>query len=301
MDKRWNDILRPFKKVKTPGFGISQQYYLSVLACTPSLPALLTVINPKGEGGAAVGFGLPWKKDVTEQEIAQPLIRGEYIMSSHDRKTVLRVKVLSKEEAGFDPSFLLTSPLGEALDPEVKNRLLAAWNLIQFTIESHDPMVYPALDFITSCAVRLADLTDGVVADPMSQTYRLPDNYTAEHDPGVPFTTLNHVQAKEVKQAGGSYVHTLGLQKFGLSELEVIDVPGDQAEQAALVLLGLAQKMMMGVKVEAGDGLGPKGALVIAEGGLDRARWGQTKVFELIPADTGQLGAAIKAAAEENS
>ena len=101
MDRRWSNILRPFKKEKTPGFGLSQQYYISVLACTPSLPGLLAIINPKGEGGAATGFGLPWKTDVTEAEIAQPLMRGEYIFSSHDRKTVLRAKVLSKEEAGI--------------------------------------------------------------------------------------------------------------------------------------------------------------------------------------------------------
>ena len=147
----------------------------------------------------------------------------------------------------------------------------------------------------------MADLTDGVVADPVSQTYRLPEHYASEHDPGMPFTTLNHVQAKEVKRAEGSYVHTLGLQKFGLPELEVNVVPTDHAEQAALVLLGLAQKMMAGIKVEAGDGLGPKGVLVIAEGGLDRTMWGQTKVFELIPSVTGQIGSAIKAAVEENS
>ncbi|MCG9894043.1 MAG: hypothetical protein MH204_01030, partial [Fimbriimonadaceae bacterium] len=82
---RLKDLL-PGGRPKGPGFGIRQDFYLSVLACSPRLPALVEVLNPKGEEGAVTGFGVPLRSDAPKDSIREPLIRGRYGLASPDQK-----------------------------------------------------------------------------------------------------------------------------------------------------------------------------------------------------------------------
>src|SRR5688572_11612277 len=140
----------PFGKPKTPGFGISKAYYLSVLSAKATLPQIVEVVNPKGSDGAVEGFGAPLMTDSTKDDLQKPMSRGAYAIASKDRKTVLKLIVVPKEEAGFDPDAFLRSPQAAALPQDMANRIRATWSLLQLTFESHDPMVYPALDFFES-------------------------------------------------------------------------------------------------------------------------------------------------------
>src|SRR5436190_1574007 len=92
-----------FSRPKGPGFGISGGYYLSVLSSHATLPRIIEVINPTGDGGAVTGFGAPLALDATKQALAEPMSRGAYVLASKDRKTVLKMLVMSKDETGFDP------------------------------------------------------------------------------------------------------------------------------------------------------------------------------------------------------
>lgn len=292
---RFKDLIS-LGKPKGPGFGISSQFYLSVLAVRPVLPALLVILNPKGEGGAVKGFGVPLRKDAEREDLGQPLIRGFYALATPDQKTVLRLTVVGKEEAGFDPAPMLASPSGQALAPEVRHRIAAAWNLMQVTFESHDPAVYPALDFLQAVVARAADLTEGVVADPISQAYRLPEDVVAPHDQGLPFSTEAHVAVRELPGKTGLHLSTLGLSKFALPELEIYGVDPSVLHAGRLLLLGAAQTCLQGKKIEAGDRLGASSApLRVAEGGLDRRLWDGIPCLELIPEGSGTVSANLLA------
>jgi hypothetical protein len=191
---------------------------------------------------------------------------------------------------------MLASPSGLALPSEVRHRIAAAWNLMQVTFESHDPYVYPALDFLLDIVARAAALTEGVVADPISQAYRLPEHVVAPHDQGLPFATEAHVAVREIPGRNGLHLSTLGLSKFAMPELEVYGVEPSARDAGRLMLLGAAQTCLQGRKIEAGDRLGAAAApLRVAEGGLDRRLWDGIPCLEVIPEGSGSVSANLLA------
>lgn len=285
-----------FSKPKTPGFGIQRTYYLTVLSSKATLPPILLLINPKGEGGAVEGFGAPLAPDVPKDALGRPMERGAYAIASKDQKTVLRLLVMSKEEANFDPEPFLRSALAAELDPELLNRVRATWTIGQLVFESHDPMVYPALDFQLEFAARFAELTDGVVADPVSRRYLLPEQVRqiVRADPKIDardVVGLSH-RAKET----GIHLFTLGMQKFGLAELEIAGLELTDLRLAETLLVSLCQSALLGTFPENGDKVGAPGyEFEIRDGGFDRSIWEGVKVFELLPPTMKTPGECLRA------
>ena len=92
--------MRPFWKFAKPhgpGFGISKSFYLSVLAGSPALPPISAIINPKGTNGALEGFGVPLVAGKDKAILDSPMLRGTYALAGKDRKTVVRLMVMSAE------------------------------------------------------------------------------------------------------------------------------------------------------------------------------------------------------------
>jgi hypothetical protein len=283
MRHRLRDVL-PFGRPKTPGFGISKDYYLSVLAATAPLPPLLSVVAAKGHGTALSGLPVPLAPGSTKSELARPLERGVYAVASPDQRTLVRLRVVSKEEAGFDPEAMLATSLGRSLDEERRERIAATWTILQLNFESHDPGVYPALDFFLALAQALADRTKGIVADAVSRTYKLPCEMVSPKPPGSPIAVQDFVAVGMAHEADGARAWTRGLLKFSLPELEVGGLAPQWAEPAERFLLGLSQSVLCGRLLGLGDLVGsPKVPLRVATGGFDRGRWGGLPVFELIP------------------
>ncbi|HEY0868441.1 MAG TPA: hypothetical protein VGE01_13735 [Fimbriimonas sp.] len=283
--------MRPwqFGKPKTPGFGISKGYYLSVLLSRATLPTIYQVVNPKQEEGAVEGFGVPLGTD-DKASLHRPLERGYYAVATKDRKTVMRMAVLPKEEAGFDPEVFARSPLAASADTDLVARVRATWTLAQLTFESHDPMVYEALDFQLRIAQRLAQLSDGVVADPIAQRYILPERLFHERtDPRI--DVRDHVSIGFRARPEGIEAHTLGLQKFSLPEIQILGLLADEQEAAGRVLLAAAQSVLLGNLIEPGDRVGPFQA---SEGGFDKAMWEGIPVLELLPPTTQTTGEALR-------
>ena len=102
--------MRPWQfRQKTPGFGISKDFYITVLAATAQLPSILEVVEPHGAFGAIEGFGVPLSRDKQKEDLTRPMERGVYGLATRNRETVLRLVVIPKEEAGFDPAPFLRS------------------------------------------------------------------------------------------------------------------------------------------------------------------------------------------------
>jgi hypothetical protein len=272
-----------FSKPKTPGFGIRKDFYLTVLSSKPVMPAMLTIINPKGQGGAVEGFGAPLA-NVPKEALGQPLERGAYVIASKDQKTVIKLLVLSKEEAGFDPEPFTRSSLAAEMEPELLNRIRATWTVGQMTFESHDPAVYPSIDFLLDFVSRFAELTDGVVADPISRRYLLPEavKQVVRADPKVDAREV--VGLSHRAHPTGLHLFTLGMQKFGLPEFEMIGLEITDLRLAESLLLSLCQSALLGVIPHNGDKVGAKGLeFEIRDGGFDRGLWEGIAVFEVIP------------------
>lgn len=286
---RFKDLL-PFGRPKTPGFGISKGFYLSVLANTAALPPLLAILSPQGAAGSVKGFGVPLRKDSEKGDVAKPLMRGFYGLASPDQKTVLKLAVVSRDEAGFDPAPVLMSPMGLALSDEVRARIAATWNLLQVTYESHDPAVYPALDFILAICRRMAELTDGIIADPVCQVYRLPSDVPSPFDEGMPFAVRDHIHVHARPQGNAGQLYTLGLSKFAMPELELLDVRPEAEIHGTALLYTAAQMALAGTKLKAGVRLG---GFQLEEGGQDKALWDGIPCLALVPSSPGGTSATL--------
>ncbi|HWD37832.1 MAG TPA: hypothetical protein VG944_03230 [Fimbriimonas sp.] len=273
-----------FGKPKNPGFGLSANFYLSVLSSRPVMPSLVEIVNPNGEGGAVSGLGAPLASASDKEALTKPLERGAYALATKDRKTVIKMLVLSKEEASFDPEPFARSDLAMEVSSELLARVRATWTLAQLTFESHDPMVYPALDFLLEVAKRLADQTDGVVADPICRRYLLPEEVirVPRMDPRV--DSREHLTINFRARPDGQHVYTLGMQKFGLPELEILGLGIEDAVRAARFLLTLAQTVLLGDLIRSGDRFGaPSMPFEARHGGFDNALWEGLSVYELLP------------------
>jgi hypothetical protein len=278
-----------FRKPKTPGFGISTSYYLSVLATRATLPSIRELIDPKGAGGTVTGFGAPLDRNADKSALYLPMNRGGYVFASSDRKTVLKTIVLSKEEANFDPepyarrAIEQTGQIPTEVDHERITRIRATWSLIQFTFESHDPMVYPALDFLSDLLTHAATACDGVGADSICRRYRMPTEVreTVRLDPRI--DAREHVSVNIAETPSGAVAYTLGLQKFLIPEFEIVGLHPDAFDSTARFLLALAQTALLGDLPKAGRAYGSSRLPFVAQpGGFDHGRWGGIPVLELL-------------------
>ncbi len=280
---------------KTPGFGIAQQYYLTVLAAKVPLPSLRLVVRPDGADGAVAGLGVPLAPDTKKEDLDKPLVRGSYALAMKDKRTILTLIALSKEEARFDPLVFVKSEEAAQFSEELRQRASATWMLLQLRFQSHTPSVYPALDFLLKVATRLATLTDGVIADPISELYLLPEELARPRPAGIPIAARDFVRIRYSRQKQGSRIFTLGLQKFALPELELTGIEDSSLQYAGEFLIGVAQGVLMGKPLTPGDRVGdPACPLIVATGGLGAMVVEGIPILELIPERGDTVEAAIR-------
>ncbi len=287
--------LLQFSKPKTPGYGLSKSFYFSILSSHAQLPRPDQIASPSGESGTVAGFIAPLMSGASKEDLARPLVRGVYALASKDRKTVLRMHVVSKEEAGFDPEPIASSPVALTLSEEALARIRGTWTLLQLTFESHDPMVAESMRFLFDVSRRLAELTDGVIADPIAQRYLLPAELPQLAE-GAPISAPQHLTIRMAESGGRPSIFTLGMQKFGLAEFELHEIGAGDEPTAGAFLLSLGQARFGGSEMNPGDRVGARSApFDVAVGGLDRARWEGIPVFELLPSRGKTVAEALAA------
>lgn len=269
-----------FSRPKGPGFGISGGFYLSVLSSHASLPTLLQIINPAGDHGAVVGFGVPMASNATKDSLQQPIERGAYGLASKDRKTALTMFVVPKEEAGFDPEPVVRHSQTLGLQGEILDRIRATWTLLQVKFEAHDPAVYPALDFLLAIVARLGILTEGAIADPISMRYLLPEQVFAKPRVNPLVDAREHIAVHLRGTSAGVHAYTKGLQKFSLQELEILSLDPGSEIPAEQLLMTSSQKILEGKLLHSGSRIG---RFEVRDGGFDRALWEGIPCFELLP------------------
>jgi hypothetical protein len=164
---RLKDLL-PAKRVP-PVAPLAKDYYVTVMAARQPLPIMAAIAAPKGANEAVPGFIVPLSSGADKSDLARPLARGTYGIASPDQKTVLRLTVVPTDEVGFDAAAVAQDRMADRLGQEDRARLAATWTLLQLQFESFDPALFPALSFFLQVAQRLTELTDGVLADPLSQ------------------------------------------------------------------------------------------------------------------------------------
>jgi len=284
-----------FGKPTGPGFGIASNYYLTVLSPEPFWPAAVSLANPEGAAGAVVGFAVPVKTvaatgETDRKVLGQPMQRGIYAVASKDRKTVLRMMLMSKEEAGFEPEVFVRNAEALNYPPDMVVSIRATWSIAQFTFESHDPDVYPSLDFSLAVCDRLASVVGGVVADPISRRYRRPGSLILSPRADDRVDAREHVAVHSAQDATGMTYFTLGLQKFGMPEFELRELGIEDSLRATTVLAAMAQTVLVAGPTREGQSFA---GFTLQVGGFDRSRWEGIPVLEMRPPATKTTAEAL--------
>lgn len=293
--RRLADLLR-FGKPKTPGFGISKDFYLCVMASKAQLPTPAQIANPTGEGGAVEGYIAPLDPNAPDDALERPLERGSYAVSDLEKKSLLLLLARPREESAFDPRKFAASEDAQGLPEELRLRLAANWWILQLAFQSHDPMVYPALRLLLKVAARLGHLTDGAIADPQAAAYRFPSELEPADD-GLPIHADQFVQLGVAAEPDSNTVYTLGMRKFVLPEFQIADVPDSMVGPAMQVLLALCQLVLTEGPVQVGHTIGSrKLPFTVAEGGVGPVGIEGVSTYELIPPRNHTVAECILAA-----
>jgi len=245
---------------------------------------MLDVVSPKGGDGKVAGFGVPLGAETTKEDLGRPLARGAYAIASPDQKTVLKLLVLCKEEAGYDPAAFLASSDALELSDETRARIQSTWSLLQLTFESYDPAVIPAVKFLLQTSGAFARATVGVVADPISQAYRLPDEVITPISDPATIHSRDVVTVKARIEQGAICLFTLGWQKFDRPEIELRDVPEGFCRTGIDLLTKLSQTILAGTLLDEGDRIVEgKVPFRAAPGRVTATILGGKPVLELVP------------------
>ena len=278
--------LWPFgKKNRTAPLEINRNFYLSALLGPGGRPPLLTWMNPDGSNGAVKGFAAPLNQDKSDDLLSMPIANGSFALATPDRKTIIQADFFDLSDV---PEFKVPSDdLSRAMVDLVGERLeraTRAVGLATLMFKGYSPDTYEAIRFLLDAAARIAELTGGIVADPLAETYRLPEGFKQPNpiDPRIDFRDVGTIRA--VQEAGGVWLSTRGMAKFNLPEYEVYDVPAGQVGTRGEMLIVSAQEALLGSPIAIDARIKtPFGEITSQTGTKNRAHWGDRPTIELIP------------------
>ncbi|MEO7453127.1 MAG: hypothetical protein ABIV13_00010 [Fimbriimonadales bacterium] len=275
----------PFKKkAPEPALDINRNFYLSVLLGPGVRPTPLSWVNPDGSNGAVSGFAAPLNQDKNTDLLSEPIADGSYVLATKDRKTLVQADFF---DLAAVPQFQLPGDAASQAMVDLSGDRLAraqsAVGLATLVFKGYSQDVYESVRFLLDCGARLADLSNGVVADPLAETYRLPSEMrqSAPLDARIDFRDVCSVKA--VQQDDGVWVSTRGMAKFNLPEYEVYGVATAEATRIAEMLVLAGQEALLGSPMPVGETVStPLGKVEVTVGGKNRNLWGDRSTTELV-------------------
>ena len=275
----------PFKKkAPEPAFEINRNFYLSVLLGPGVRPTPLALVNPDGSNDAVQGFAAPLNQDKDADLLSQSIADGSYVLATKDRKTLVQADFFDMSAV---PQFRLPSePGAQAMVDLVGEKLWRAERaagLATLVFKGYSQDVYESVRFLLDAAARLASLSDGVVADPLAETYRLAEDFrqAAPLDAQIDFRDVCSIKA--FAESGGVWVSTRGMSKFNLAEYEVYGVAEAEVTRVGETLVLAGQEALLGAPMPIGERVStPMGSLETMHGAKNRDKWGDRSTIELL-------------------
>jgi hypothetical protein len=275
----------PFKKkAPEPAFEINRNFYLSVLLGPGGRPAPSSWINPDGSNEAVAGFAAPLNQDKNADLLSQPIADGSYVLATKDRKTLVQADFFQLASV---PQFQVPSdPAAQALVDLVGEKLWRAERavgLATLVFKGYSPDVYESVRFLLDAAARLAALSDGVVADPLAETYRLPEDFSQANPLDARLDFRDVCSIKAFAENGGVWVSTRGMSKFNLADYEVYGVGEADVTQIGEMLVLAGQEALLGSPMPVGETVStPLGQVETMHGTKNRDKWGDRSTIELV-------------------
>lgn len=280
----------PFKKKPAAAsLSINRNFYLSVLVPSNGLPTILQILNPDGSNGAIKGYGVPLASGASRDLLNSPLEIGAYALSTKDRCNLIEMHVFARSQVpGFDILADTQACENAGLVGEKLARAQQCEWVINLLFKAYSPDLYPAVRFMLDTAKRIAQVTGGVVADPLAETYRMPDELDLRTKLSEQIDFREICSVKIVKLSDGVWASTRGLVKLNLPEFEMYGIPESMVETAATMLASAGQQALIGEPMKPGEtAFAPEEPMTVREGARSNAEWGDRPVLEFFDSSGG--------------
>lgn len=261
---------------------------LQVLSPEEILPSPMHMVNPNGLAGALVGIPLSMRKSSPSiLSLERPMEAGEYLFQGLPTDITAKVRRAEKKD-----SYPTRDPRPgvcgyDGLEGETLPSVAAARWVVTLELSRRIPgSIGEAISFGMELGDRLALLTRGVVLDEVCRRYYLPGEWRIP-DRASQTDAREHVSLRLVDDDGGGiWMHTHGLVKFGLAELEVRQLAPEHADAATWLLSDLAQRSADGAVLREGQTVGAREVpLMLRLGGPKTSSHFAGRVLELVDVD----------------
>lgn len=182
------------------------------------MPTPRQIAEPAGLSGAVEAYIAPLQGG-DRTLLDRPIEMAAYIISSIDKKSLIRLTVMHANQRGFSGPDVADSAWAiQHLSDDKRMILRAAWHTYQLSVESYHPDVIDTVNLLTDLANRIATLTDGVISDSLSQRYFSPGEIGSSQQ------RASHIFPKDVVSImdTGERVQTMGMSKFDLPDFAVM-------------------------------------------------------------------------------
>ncbi len=247
------------------------------------MPSILQVINPDGSNNAVSGYGVPLADTASKDLLNQPMAEGKYAFTTKNKLTVLQIDIMQLSKVqGFSIPTTKEDCESAELTGQKFERAHNAKCLINVLIKGFDPSVLDTVTFVLNISERLGTLSDGVVADPLAEVYRMPSDLRLQKklDSRVDFREVASVKAFRLDD--GVWVSTRGLIKFNLPEYEMYGISDELVETAYKMLIAAGQQSLLEIPLKPGDtAYSLQSPMEIVYGQRQKQIWGNRPVLEI--------------------
>lgn len=266
-----------------------------------ALPALLQVCNPDGSNGAVAGYAIPLRPGASRDLLSSAMTTESYGFTTLDKKGVLQLDIFNRNAVPFQLPATEVERRDMGLTEEGEARANACAYVGTLTFRGYDEDVYPTIRFFLSVAIRLAALTNGIVADPLAECYRMPETWIppAPRNEPLDFREVARVRAEAMPD--GVWVSTRGLSKFNLPEYEMYGLPEPLVSSAAVMVASAGQQSLFGIPIRVGESaFATAQKLLAVQGTRNRAAWGDRNAIELRDSDGDGAAKGVEAWSKTN-
>ncbi|MBI5571444.1 MAG: DUF2314 domain-containing protein [Desulfomonile tiedjei] len=183
-------------------------------------------------------------RDVLAQQLQTPDEAEKVFrfLEAQIEKDRLAIEYILKQDAGelFDyPEELIPHNSREFGDDDRKT-LQEAEMIVRVRLTADQAYGFNHLLFMAQFVESIRNLTGGVVQDAVSHILWGSDSWKRGVADGQKGVLVSHINFEALDEEGKAWIHTHGMQKFGLPDMEMEHIPADHASNARRLMLVVA-------------------------------------------------------------
>jgi hypothetical protein len=251
-------------------------------------PGLLSIANKAGSNGAVKGYIVPLDKSPNDVDLMHARLGpGRYGIVAASKKTAVNVSVAAVADLpnGAEEAAESARRESDALRSALERILRQDPFVTELTFAEIGPNTLQGCEFLQLAADRVAVVGEGLLRDVILQRWWAAGQWSELRRTRPENVAAAFVAVFAITREGSreTWVHTLGMHRFGLPEFETFLETPAMAPVAGEYLLQVGTYLFGGRRIAEGEIVGDGAArLAVRRGTRKQAHWGEALVFELV-------------------